>query len=457
MESHVEAIGGGLSAAFSVVLFYPLELIRVHQQTTTAETAETDTQWKLLARILRGFRDRGLALRVAHTSITSFVYYRIYSLIVLKRLQASKRSVWSNLVASNMAAMLTVLLAMPLEGLVLRLQKASNADSASAGDVNTAAASSSAIVADVVCATSILARIRSSYEGLTPALLLCLNPVIHYGVFDILKLAILNHFGTTMGDRKAAASSLSRSHSPSPLLRRGQLTYQDLDAHQLSAQQAFICGVIAKAIATLFTFPLLRAKVMMMTNMDSSLVNDEEHIDSSRARTAAVGAGGDGGRGNANITVPMLDQKQNYKNTHTQLPVQVHNELQDQQQNYKDTRTQLPVQAHNELQDQQHVGHLLVSANVNVTATTRSIISSTCTDVFTTVKAGVFQVVSYIQRCDVGRLIRSLVLLCRIHGFQNLYTGLWLHLIHTSMRAATSMACKEGFVRALRAVFVPKS
>lgn len=76
------------------------------------------------------------------------------------------------------------------------------------------------------------------WKGLAPALLLCSNPSIHYTVFDMLKTKVL------------AWKRL-----------RNQRGAQQ---RQLSVSEAFVLGLLSKFVATIVTYPLIRAKVLMM-------------------------------------------------------------------------------------------------------------------------------------------------------------------------------------------------
>ena len=80
----------------------------------------------------------------------------------------------------------------------------------------------------------------SLWKGLTPSLLLCSNPSIHYTVFDIAKNQIL-----TRGRRKST---------------------------QLTMSEAFLVGIIAKFVATIATYPLIRAKVILMVTSETSIL-----------------------------------------------------------------------------------------------------------------------------------------------------------------------------------------
>jgi len=87
------------------------------------------------------------------------------------------------------------------------------------------------------------------WKGLWPSLLLCSNPSIHFTVFDVLKESVLKH----------KLIQLGQQHSVEVINKR--LT--------LSLGEAFIIGMIAKFFATVVTYPLIRAKVMLMVSRDT--------------------------------------------------------------------------------------------------------------------------------------------------------------------------------------------
>ncbi|CAJ1933800.1 unnamed protein product [Cylindrotheca closterium] len=83
--------------------------------------------------------------------------------------------------------------------------------------------------------------LKSLWKGLIPALLLCSNPSIHYTAFDLTKVRILE--------------------------RRKQ------EGYKLSMPEAFLVGLFAKFVATIATYPLIRAKVILMVTSETSLIN----------------------------------------------------------------------------------------------------------------------------------------------------------------------------------------
>ena len=242
-EPLLEAVGGSLAATLSVTAFYPLEVLRVHLQkqheqqgggsSATDALAEVTSpeRWKKLVGLWqRVVFNRGAGLRLVHTQVTSFLFYGLYRHIT-KTYFAERKGAWANVLASTSAAVLTVLMVgTPLDGIILRLQTRTDAQR-------------EATVEERPRCGGLFSHAAKLYNGVTPALLLCLNPAIHFTVYDYLKLAILN------------SSSLRL------------VTYDNMHEHALTAGQAFVVGALSKAIATIVCYPLLRAKVEMMTDV----------------------------------------------------------------------------------------------------------------------------------------------------------------------------------------------
>ena len=70
----LDALGGSVAAAASVCIFYPLELIRVRMQTTNVDDRQRTLQQRfhaVLMRTIKGFTERGVALRIIHTNYFS--------------------------------------------------------------------------------------------------------------------------------------------------------------------------------------------------------------------------------------------------------------------------------------------------------------------------------------------------------------------------------------------------
>ncbi|KAL7548678.1 hypothetical protein ACHAWF_011948 [Thalassiosira exigua] len=92
-----------------------------------------------------------------------------------------------------------------------------------------------------------LRSLLSLWDGLLPAILLCSNPAIQYTAYDALKGTALRRprrGGGGGGDEGGGGGG------PKP--------------RELSAGEAFLCGMASKFVATIVTYPLIRAKIMLM-------------------------------------------------------------------------------------------------------------------------------------------------------------------------------------------------
>ena len=89
------------------------------------------------------------------------------------------------------------------------------------------------------------------WAGLGPSCLLVVNPAINFAAFDRLKLLYNRSFKGGKGRKLTANEAANMSLGP---------------------LEAFFIGAVSKAIATSITFPLIRAKVLMM----SAEKNDKE-------------------------------------------------------------------------------------------------------------------------------------------------------------------------------------
>jgi hypothetical protein len=101
-----------------------------------------------------------------------------------------------------------------------------------------------------------LLSILSLWNGLLPAILLCSNPAIQYTMYDTLKSSLLLH-------RQNVSTNQHQSTQSN---------------NNLSMKESFLFGLISKFVATIITYPLIRAKVMMMV-APASLPSDESPLE----------------------------------------------------------------------------------------------------------------------------------------------------------------------------------
>jgi len=113
--------------------------------------------------------------------------------------------------------------------------------------------------------------ITSLWNGLLPAILLCTNPAIQYTMYDTLKNVLLQH-------RWSEA---------------GKFTDEETHQHQyqsskLSMWEAFVFGLISKFFATVTTYPLIRAKVLLMVSPPDTFEDDTHESSTNKRNTDKV-------------------------------------------------------------------------------------------------------------------------------------------------------------------------
>jgi hypothetical protein len=256
-----DAIAGLGASLVALWTFYPLDVIKTNHQ---AGIAFSDSDLY-----------RGVGAKTLHSASSSFLYFYLYSWITTwwtDRTKGSKISTLARLSLSAVAAMLNTAVTLPLDVVSSQQQTSfSNGDSGrsqsrylkqelsaveeEAGeeeddgnaffdpeeDFLEEEKKDDDEVTDLTLPNSPISsitNITSLWKGLAPSLLLCSNPSIHYTVFDLLKANLLE----------------GRSQQ------------------KLSLSESFAMGLIAKLTATLATYPLIRAKILLMVTHRKSLL-----------------------------------------------------------------------------------------------------------------------------------------------------------------------------------------
>jgi hypothetical protein len=94
------------------------------------------------------------------------------------------------------------------------------------------------------------------WSGLKPALLLCTNPSIHFTVFDTVKDMLLKYKSNHLQQN---VNIIQKRHS-----------------HHLTMMEAFVIGLLAKFVATMLTYPLIRVKVLLMVAQKSHKILQDD-------------------------------------------------------------------------------------------------------------------------------------------------------------------------------------
>lgn len=211
--------GGGI---FASATLQPLEVVKTRIQTGQCGDA---TLGQAAVQILKhegvlAFY-RGLAAKCYETGLKNFVYFYLYDAL----LRETKHYGFSigttlNLVLGFVAGVGTTSSTMPLEVLSTRLQAGTMQDEGL-----------SAMTRRILKEEGL----AGLFKGYWFNVILCINPAIQNTVFDQVKAATLN--AKSGGDRAVKAV--------------------------LSPLEAFLLGALAKAVATVITYPLVRLKTIL--------------------------------------------------------------------------------------------------------------------------------------------------------------------------------------------------
>ena len=269
-KATADAFAGAVASLVALWVFYPVDVWKTSVQ-ASVQLDHKKSWTRLFA---------GMKLKTLHTASSSFCYFFLYSWIFSwhrRRQEFSKRqgniAVSTRLVLSAVAAMINTCVTLPLDVLASRNQVSckdpdtteegwqsctvEDADSDREGlsdggkksdethrlDKKVYASDENEERADRVIERTSMSFLMEDYrpmwKGLIPSLLLGSNPSIHFTVFDVIKSQVLKH-------------------------RSGQLS------HNLNMAEAFLLGLVAKFVATIATYPLIRAKVMIMVSSQPS-------------------------------------------------------------------------------------------------------------------------------------------------------------------------------------------
>lgn len=116
-----------------------------------------------------------------------------------------------------------------------------------------------------------LRKLSAFWKGLFPSILLCANPSVHYTVYDVVKSVILRRKIATMRNgisarRGGGCCGIDNDGNDEKTNEKRLLEDSTKAKAKLTMMEAFVIGLIAKFVATVITYPLIRAKVMLMVS-----------------------------------------------------------------------------------------------------------------------------------------------------------------------------------------------
>jgi hypothetical protein len=236
-----DALAGVVASLVSLWALYPIDVIKTNTQANLPVTSGMY---------------RGVATKSLHTASSNFLYFYIYSWILSWK-KEEKPSTLTRLVLSAIAAMLNTCLTLPLDVLSAKQQTQQEATAKMdqtweavkqfSFDTQTGMEDEKKDDTAPQQRQVLVPRVNAEtkhwtvlWKGLVPSLFLCTNPSIHYTVFDVLKTRILQ---------------------------------RQSDKHDaLTMGQAFVVGLLAKFVATISTYPLIRTKIILMVTTEKSML-----------------------------------------------------------------------------------------------------------------------------------------------------------------------------------------
>ncbi|KAJ2779613.1 hypothetical protein H4R18_003921 [Coemansia javaensis] len=221
------AISGAGSSALALLLIYPLDTIKTQLQVQTQAGSDGRARGSLADAVRRivasegvGGLYAGLATNLANQLATGFVYFYAYSTVrkgALRALSGDGRplSTAVELAVGAAAGMVSQAITLPIGVVATRQQTAHPAERVAWHET----------VRDILRSEGP----AGLWAGFRPAMILCANPAITYGVFERVKSALL----------------------------------RDRPGQALSSSEAFWVGALAKTLATVCTYPYIMAKVRL--------------------------------------------------------------------------------------------------------------------------------------------------------------------------------------------------
>ncbi|KAL0584107.1 hypothetical protein ABG067_005991 [Albugo candida] len=240
----VDASAGAMGALVAAILLYPLDVVKTRHQ---AERTYPDSKSGAIVRkngiksmLYRIYKEEGpsglyagLNSKILHTMISNFAYFYWYSFLkhfTQKRWTKGKQLTTSlSLLVATLAGAINMTMTLPLEVINTRAQLSAK------NETKSKPKGVFALGSDIYHEDGLTAF----WRGYVPALVLTSNPSINYTIFDTLKDTLQRWKRTTLTKHCQRAT--------------------------FTALEAFLLAAIAKAIATVVTYPIIRAKVLMQS------------------------------------------------------------------------------------------------------------------------------------------------------------------------------------------------
>nr|CCA18786.1 Mitochondrial Carrier (MC) Family putative [Albugo laibachii Nc14] len=245
----VDASAGAMGALVAAILLYPLDIVKTRHQ---ADRTYSESKLQAVSRkngivsmLYRIYKEEGLSglyaglnSKILHTMISNFAYFYWYSFLkhlTQKRWMKGKQITTSlRLLIATLAGAINMTMTLPLEVINTRAQLSTE------NDTSPKTKGILPLSSEIYHEDGLMAF----WRGYVPALVLTSNPSINYTIFDQLK------------------DTLQRWKQSNMTKHSQQATF--------TALEAFLLAAISKAIATIATYPIIRAKVLMQSEKQST-------------------------------------------------------------------------------------------------------------------------------------------------------------------------------------------
>lgn len=235
----VDAAAGSIGSVLAMTAFFPLDVIKIRLQAHVSKFEENLDQGVLT--ICKSIKEkegyaglfRGFQCKALHTFISSFAFFYWFSFLKIKyqRRFGNSVSTSGNLLLNSIAGVINMSMTLPLELISTKLQVSLSPSAIISSHLIGPKKKVKETTWSLVKAIYLKHGILAFWKGYTASIVLISNPAINYTIVDYIKKLLE--------------------------IRRGKIP--------LTILESFVLGVFAKMVATLVTYPLIRAKVIMQT------------------------------------------------------------------------------------------------------------------------------------------------------------------------------------------------
>lgn len=218
-ENLAEAVSGGLADTFAATVLFPLDVLKLRAQLEPGTTMASILKEDGLLALWRGVSDKWI---VSPQQKFQYFYVETGLFQLFGQLTGRRPNTVEHLALGYLAALQGNLSTIPLEVVLTQRLACRKKLKKQEAEPSFAQSFNEAVKKD---------GFMTFYKGWQVSAILCLNPAITYVVYERIR----------------------------------QWIFQHLQVQQLGTVLAFLAGALSKIVATLITFPFIRAKSLLNT------------------------------------------------------------------------------------------------------------------------------------------------------------------------------------------------